>query len=1234
MKMSKPKIIKGERTRRPTGRSDEDRQRGVGKDGGGDGRPRDSALSRGGHRPQPVRETRPVSQNDKSVATEGCVEGVERAHSLGSLPSNQPTGLEGVEERKVRYTKKERESVTACHLCSQDFVKLNALHGHTTGRHPKYRVEYFCSDCDYVSERPHGLLCHAPKCKSRAVRAPRVLGFPCEACERSFASARSRSQHERHAHPRVRNAKRVPPELEFPCDVCERSFASQRGLSLHRGYKHPQWVPLAAEFPCEACEKSYATRGGLSAHQRYKHPRADDAERAELEGEDGGTRPPDEDPQHDRREEPAEVDSRVEDPPSEDGIQDGQGADDQTDDVDLHPRVDTGDSPVFDLGKYAEFLEDARSRIGDSQIGVANLLMLGEVIAGTRSPSDDELTLGLYELMSSVRKLGKLTTAKKRQGGSKGDHAIRPTGAGDGRRPGGRSRRAAKRATYGRIQHLYKKNPKHVAQELLDGQTSQKCSIEPEVVESAYRERFSRKSVEVDLSAYPPPDTLADNSTILNPISGEEILASVRRTNIKSAPGEDSISMTDLVGLAQYDAHLAIAFNLWFLVGRQPSGIKQNRSILIPKKTTGLHDLKNWRPLTLSSVVARLYSKVLATRLTESTFICPRQRGFITGASTTENIWVAKKLVTHSKAQRKELNFVLLDLAKAFDTISHRHIEAALRRHAVADAFVRVVMDMYSDASTFFQLSAGDTCRIPINSGVKQGDSLSPHLFNLAMDPIFTLLETSGVGYDVGEFSLCSLAYADDTALVSSSRDGMSRNLSMVVDFLAICGLSLNVQKSCGFRITPCRDSYVVNRGDAYKVGADLVPWLTVGDTTNYLGARIGPWTDTWPSISHVSQKLKAWCNNISTAPLKPRQKVTILSGYAIPRLEYDLREGGYSRTALATLDGVVRFFVKKWYHLPDSVTSHFLYTRTRDGGCGIQCLADSIPALRVKASSKVGESTDEVIRGIYATVSNLGVERTNRGAEPTPLPAPPQPGKQVHWRERHLRMWERLGPQSRGTDCYRNPVTNRWLRGSSFLSEREFLCALKLRSNTLPTKETLSRGRRGRCVLCRRCRSTVETTGHISGACVHVLTERIRRHRRVCDQLIKAAVSKGLRVTDEPAVWDPGGRRLCPDLILRGEDTCYIVDPTVVWDKDMTRLEDAYDVKVRKYQGIVPAVKSLYGVSKVEVHGFVIGARGTYCPRNDPIAQILALNDRRVQAVCQLVLCDTIKIVQKFFDL
>ena len=241
-------------------------------------------------------------------------------------------------------------------------------------------------------------------------------------------------------------------------------------------------------------------------------------------------------------------------------------------------------------------------------------------------------------------------------------------------------------------------------------------------------------------------------------------------------------------------------------------------------------------------------------------------------------------------------------------------------------------------------------------------------------------------------------------------------------------------------------------------IGDEPIPWLREGDTATYLGARIGPWTTTWPSIKVVARKLEDWCKKISTAPLKPRQKVTILTEYAVPRHEYDLVEGGYSRTVIRYLDGIIRSYVSQ-----SRSPKHFLYSRTCDGGCGLTCLAESIPTARMRMLSKVGRSSDEVIRGMTSSDDfippfYLGVERRiAQLSERTSLPVPSRHGSKAGWRRLHLREWERLGPQKRGVECYRNPIVNKWLRGRIFLSEREFLCALKLRSNTLPTKETLS---------------------------------------------------------------------------------------------------------------------------------------------------------------------------------
>ena len=125
--------------------------------------------------------------------------------------------------------------------------------------------------------------------------------------------------------------------------------------------------------------------------------------------------------------------------------------------------------------------------------------------------------------------------------------------------------------------------------------------------------------------------------------------------------------------------------------------------------------------------------------------------------------------------------------------------------------------------------------------------------------------------------------------------------------------------------------------------------------------------------------------------------------------------------------------------------------------------------------------------------------------------------------------------------------------------------------------------------VLCRRCGRTVETTGHISGACTSVLPERIVRHtRRLAPPL------------DWVSLWSLPSRLLAelryrPDLILRGGDTCYIDDPTVVWDGDMARQDVAHREKVRIYQATVPTVQALYTVFRTLKSTDLLSQRGVH---------------------------------------
>ncbi|NXH51046.1 PO21 protein, partial [Dicaeum eximium] len=87
------------------------------------------------------------------------------------------------------------------------------------------------------------------------------------------------------------------------------------------------------------------------------------------------------------------------------------------------------------------------------------------------------------------------------------------------------------------------------------------------------------------------------------------------------------------------------------------------------------------------------------------------------------------------------------------------------------------------------------TDHIQIHVGVKQGEPMSPLLFNLAMDPLLCELEESGWGYHHGPNSITSLAFADDLVLLSDSWENMQTNIKILETFCNLTGLKTQGEK-------------------------------------------------------------------------------------------------------------------------------------------------------------------------------------------------------------------------------------------------------------------------------------------------------------------------------------------------------------------------------------------------------------------------------------------------------
>ena len=79
--------------------------------------------------------------------------------------------------------------------------------------------------------------------------------------------------------------------------------------------------------------------------------------------------------------------------------------------------------------------------------------------------------------------------------------------------------------------------------------------------------------------------------------------------------------------------------------------------------------------------------------------------------------------------------------------MSHDLIAKGLERLSVPKQFRDIVADLYLNATKSFRTIDGKTEEIRILRGVKQGDPLSPILFNICMDPLFCRLERDGQGW-------------------------------------------------------------------------------------------------------------------------------------------------------------------------------------------------------------------------------------------------------------------------------------------------------------------------------------------------------------------------------------------------------------------------------------------------------------------------------------------------------
>jgi ribonuclease HI len=440
----------------------------------------------------------------------------------------------------------------------------------------------------------------------------------------------------------------------------------------------------------------------------------------------------------------------------------------------------------------------------------------------------------------------------------------------------------------------------------------------------------------------PTPES---NERVTRPVTVEEIKQAIGNLANNKACGEDNLPAELYKAVIDNERFLDIMHDAVkkFITGEEriPAEWRVSHMILL-HKSGDRYDVANYRPITLVNVVYKVYATILTARLSEfletNQFLHRSQCGFRPDRGTAHKLIAMHAFLKEAQSKEKEAHIVSIDIKKAYDSVEHWIIKKALGPAGlnVPPAFLAAIMDTLEGTSVQVRVGGGLSKECSIERGVRQGDPISPMLFNVAIDLLLQRLEAS----NLEQHDLTGPhAYADDVDLAHFSHAALENSWQQVLAFLHVTHLEANAKKT-----TYARNGKAEVDNHEAQLVIEGQPVCKIGPNQPFrvLGVNFTAELDWSHEKSTASGKFKGTLMNVMKRAVTDVQLIEIVNVMQLSALSYGMVVVPYTEAELKKLNDILHHALRRRLRITDPMGwEDWMTLKREEGGFGLYNVRD-----------------------------------------------------------------------------------------------------------------------------------------------------------------------------------------------------------------------------------------------------------------------------------------------------